>query len=190
MDISKELGLQDLEGEVWKEIEGFEVYYQVSNLGRVKSLERKIKHMSGFRTKKESIMIQTLTRFGYYRIKLIDGENRSMKLVHRIVLDAFLNNKNVFLEINHKNGIKTDNNLDNLEWVTRSENMKHAFKNGLNKSRDMKGENGANSKLKNKDVLKIRELLMKLKPKEIASIYGVSFSCVSKIKLGKRWGHI
>lgn len=114
--------------EQWKDIKGFEGLYKISNLGRVKSLKRLD---SIGRRVKERILRFKVNRYGYYYAELHnDGKSKSIK-IHRLVASAFINNKEGKLEVNHKDGIKANNSLINLEWATRSENMKHAILNKL-----------------------------------------------------------
>lgn len=108
--------------EIWKDIPDYEGLYQVSNLGRVKSSYK------GGR-----ILKPLPVRSGYLRVALTfyDGSIHFIP-IHRLVLIAFSQNMGN-MQVNHINGIKTDNRLENLEWVTRSENMRHAYKLGLEK---------------------------------------------------------
>jgi len=101
--------------EIWKDIEGFENYYQISNLGRVKS----------FRKRKPSILIATPNNYGYSVVSLHKQSKRSPKQVHRMVMEAFSTNPENKPQVNHIDENKTNNNVQNLEWVTRSENMMH-----------------------------------------------------------------
>lgn len=114
--------------EVWKDIEGYEGLYEISNLGRVKCLERLVKNKNGYRKVKERIL--TTTSFNYACVFL---SNSSVKqhYVHRLVATAFIPNPLNKEMVNHKSGNKLDNRLNNLEWVTRSENQIHAFSIGL-----------------------------------------------------------
>ena len=119
--------------EIWKDIEGFEGRYQISNQGRVKSLVcnrfGKYKAESG-----EMILRSAKGHCGYMRVLLVDKNGgRHSLFVHRLVLIAFFGIDSEKKQVNHINGIKDDNRLENLEWVTQSENMKHAYRIGLEK---------------------------------------------------------
>lgn len=108
--------------EIWKDIKDFEGLYQVSNFGRVRSLkfgkERLLK--CGGNT-------------GYYKVELWKNGKKCDKQVHRLVADAFIDNPNNLECVNHINGIKIDNRVENLEWITCKENTIHAIKNELKK---------------------------------------------------------
>jgi hypothetical protein len=110
--------------EIWKDIEGYNGIYQISNLGSVRSLS------NGF-TRKSKILKQKLDRNGYKSVSLSKNSIGKYFAIHRLVALHFLYRSDISLHVNHKDSIKTNNNLDNLEWVTRSENQKHAFRMGL-----------------------------------------------------------
>lgn len=123
----------DLEGEVWRDINGFDGLYQVSSLGRVKSLEKVIKYDNGEKHLGERLLSFETDKHGYYRTLLRKRGKGYHQLVHRLVCKAFVGNPNNSPEVNHINGIKNDNRAENLEWCTRSENEQHAYNNGLAK---------------------------------------------------------
>lgn len=128
--------LCDLPGEIWKDIAGYEGLYQVSNMGRVKSLER-TRNMNNPNAKSPAFApvnerILTFGKsLGYRRVILAkDGVNRGFR-VHKLVALAFIPNPENKTQINHKDGDKHNNRAENLEWVTPSENQQHALKTGL-----------------------------------------------------------
>lgn len=110
--------------EIWKDIIGFENYYQVSNQGRVKSLKRKGRL-------KEKILKQFDLK-KYSAVILSKNSLSKTKTIHRLVASAFIPNPKNKEQVNHINGIKSDNRVENLEWATASENTQHAFDSGLN----------------------------------------------------------
>lgn len=119
--------------EIWKEITNYEGTYEVSNYGSVKSLSRKVGHFSGIlRVLKEKLLKPDVDKAGYLLIGLRKDNIQKKFLNHRLVAAAFIPNPSNKLEVNHINGIKSDNRVENLEWVTSSENKIHAFKEGLN----------------------------------------------------------
>ena len=114
--------------EIWKDIKGYEGLYQVSNLGRVVSFYGK----NGKLTHTPKLLSGKLDKDGYTEVRLCKNGNVSYKRVHRLVAEHFLHGDKS-LQVNHKNGDKSNNRADNLEWVTPKENIIHAHKLGLHK---------------------------------------------------------
>lgn len=129
--------------EIWKDIKGFEGIYQISNLGNVKSKERNIIRNNNNVLIKEKILKKYI-RAGYYAVKLYKHNIPINMPVHRLVAITFLENKQNKPCINHKDGNKINNNINNLEWCTYSENTLHAYKNGLEKITEKQRQNGKN----------------------------------------------
>ena len=126
--------------EAWRDIRGFEGIYQISNLGRVKRVAKKIFNNGLLGEKeyfnsKERILKPSIISKGYIGITLTKGKKRYPKKVHRLVAQAFIPNPNNKPQINHIDCDKSNNRVDNLEWCTNSENQKHAFIHGLNNSK-------------------------------------------------------
>lgn len=174
--------------EKWKNIKGYEGIYQVSNLGRIKSLERMEKYKNTQRKRKEKIL-KGINLNGYIRIGLLKNKKYKNFLVHRLVATTFIPNPNNFKEINHKDGNKQNNEISNLEWCTRSENVKHAYNTKLKEGR--KGTKNGRAKFTTKEIEEIRNVY-KYKDKNcntyrIAEKYNVSEPTILNIIKGKTW---
>ncbi|PEO38310.1 NUMOD4 domain-containing protein [Bacillus wiedmannii] len=124
----------ELEKEVWKDIEGYEDLYQVSNLGRVKSLDRDYIDSLGRKRTSKGRTLRPVRLNGYQGVSLCREGSDKKERIHRLVAKAFLPIPLFKDTVNHINGIKNDNRVENLEWVTQSENAQHAHDTGLNTS--------------------------------------------------------
>ena len=119
------------ENEIWKDVKGYECYYEVSNLGRVKRKkgetiykDGRIAHFS------ETVLKPTIFKKGYLMVYLSKNANKRTIQVHRIVADAFIANPENKETINHIDCNKLNNNVSNLEWMTNLENIQHSIENG------------------------------------------------------------
>jgi len=108
----------DYKDELWRDVVGYEGLYMVSNYGRIKSLERDFYNPHGKGHTKGGIKLPHKDRYGYLRIGLNRNGTTRIMTIHRIVAKAFIENKNEFPCVNHKNEIKSDNRVCNLEWCT------------------------------------------------------------------------
>lgn len=133
--------------EIFVDIKGYEGLYQISNLGRVKSLERQvIGKYNSIRTLKEFIMKPNIIKKGYLRIHLCKNGKMKHFLIHQLVASHFIPNPNNFKCVNHKDECKTNNCVENLEWCdieynnnygTRNERLSVSFTNNPNKSKQI-----------------------------------------------------
>jgi len=176
--------LPNLEGEEWKDVEGFEGYYQVSSEGRLKSLERTIKVRGFERFIDEKILVWTMDRRGYHRVLVSKKGKQSNRAAHRLVATAFIPNPENKKTVNHKNGIKTDNRVENLEWNTNYENIGHAIANELIKKGVKK------RKLSIDQVKEIKYGCHNMLHREIAAMYGINQDSIWSIRSGKTWKNI
>ena len=174
--------------EVWKPVKDYEDYLEVSNLGRVKSVARRVEYSDG-RVYNYPSKLKKLTKgnHGYLKVSLVDKSNRLNKslLVHRLVAQTFIPNPENKETVNHKDGVKWNNKVENLEWNTSAENNRHAYDTELN---DIKGQNNGNSKLREKDIVFIRS--SNLKQRELIDMFNVSSGTISQIINRKAWKHI
>lgn len=169
--------------EAWKDVVGYEGWYEVSDLGRVK----RIKAEKGVTVGRE---LRSFSLKGYARVKLCKNGVGTSASVARLVAFAFLGLPQEGREANHKNGIKTDDQVENLEWVTPSENMLHAHH--VIHTRNHQGAKNPKAKLTIQDVLKIKKLFVKseLTMIQIAKLFNVKPAAISKIATGRSWSHI
>lgn len=171
--------------EVWKTIKGFE-NYQVSSYGNVRSIDRLVPHRtSGELMLKGKLIKPYKTNSGYISVKLYKNSKQKSFLVHRLIALYFIENIKKKSYVNHLDGIKTNNKIENLEWVTNSENHIHAYELGLK----LRGEKCNMSKLTEEQVIQIR-LLNGMTHLEISNIYNVSRRCIGKILNRETWKHV
>lgn len=171
--------------EFWKEIEGTDGKYSVSNLGNVRNNGFYANVCGGGkRFVKRRLLKTPLTTAGYRFITYMKGESR---LVHRMVANAFIPNPMNKEFVNHKNGIKTDNRLCNLEWCTRQENEDHAFATGLKNST---GSNNVQSKITEDDVVFILENYGQVKDELLCEMFAIHKTTLQRIVNRKIWKHV
>lgn len=157
--------------QVWKDIEGFDGY-SLSRRGDVLST-------MGATPK----LLKHNKRGNYFGVRLFKNKKMYRFSIHRLLAETFIPNPDNKPEVNHVNGIKTDNRVENLEWVTKSENQKHALKMGL--ANIGYGEKSRNRKLNNLQVRVINRLKGYLSQRIIAGYFGIAQTRVSQIHLGK-----
>lgn len=175
--------VNDLMEEIWKPVKGFEGIYEVSNIGRVH-------HISTQRIKKASV-----TKNGYNYVALWKNNKHKHMLLHRLIAIAFIPNPLKKSQVNHKDGNKLNNALENLEWVTHQENGVHAYKTGLTRKppgNNKRGTEVHSAVLNELSVLEIRNKFDsgRYTQKELGNMYGVTRSGIQSITRRKTWKHV
>ena len=175
--------------EVWKDIQGYEGLYQISNKGKVKSLSRLI----GSCWRKESILSNNrLTKDGYVRISLCKNSVAKENRLHALVAKHFIINDSNKETVNHIDGKKLNNAVYNLEWSTREENMQHAYKLGLKKP--SRGSSNSQAKLTDSDVGYIRKSYIR-QSKEFGTValgkkFGLTNAAVGLVIRGETYKNV
>ena len=172
-----------MKNERWRPVVNWEQYYEVSNLGRVRRIKSGLGTVIGY------VLKPLRKAHGYMFVSLCRHGKKIDKLIHRLVLEAFIGLKLDRKECNHKDGNKANNTLNNLEWVNRSENMLHSFEVLKNK-----GPYGVKSHSAKLNEINVRKILQQLKEgqlqKDIAKNFGVAESTISSIKLNRTWKNL
>lgn len=178
--------------ENWRPVKGFEGKYEVSDLGRIRSVERKAKMKNRWGlceiTVPERILSHGKTRTGHIRVTLYSGEpsKPSRHFVHQLVLKAFVGESPAGTEGSHLNGNPSDNRCTNLAWETPRDNNARKHQHGTAQI----GEKNSTAKLTFDDVKQIRGLNGRMKQVEIANLFGVTQAQVSNILRGNQWRHL
>lgn len=176
--------------EIWKDVIGYEGYYQISNLGNVRSLDRTIEYKNGrLYHKKGHIMSCNKDTKGYFTISFTKNNHPKRWWIHRLVAQAFLSDFDESLVVNHIDGVKTNNQVSNLEMVTSQGNTEHARRIGLI---DDYGENSARAKLTNIQAQQIRERYAKgnVTMRQLGGDYGVCSQTICNIVNYKEYNRV
>lgn len=163
----------------WEDVSGYVGIYQVSKDGNVRSVDRVVKNKNGI-IKRKGKLLKPINIQGYFKVCL----KGRLVFIHRLVAENFLNKSSGNnIVVNHKNGNKLDNKLENLEWITQSENVKHAYENKLARAV------GHSHKLNDLKVLTIITC-KNFSDRVLAKHFCVSQSTVSYVRLGKTYKNI
>jgi hypothetical protein len=176
--------------EIWKDVVVYEGLYHVSNMGRVKSLDRSVRgKCEGVSEIKGKILLSDTDR-GYRRSMLCNDGIKKRKRSHALVLEAFIGPCPEDMEACHNNGTRNDNRLENLRWDTHSNNCLDRRKHGTHL--DTRGEKHPLVKLKELEVIEIRRLLATGKVQQciLAKMFKVSRANINDIHLHRTWKHI
>ena len=178
--------------EVWKDVKNYEGIYQVSNLGKVRSLDRMVNSSNNFkRFCKGSLLKNSFDKDGYCKVNLKSNSKGNSQRVHRLVAMSFICNPNDKPQVNHINGIKNDNRVENLEWCTLKENRQHAYDTGLQNGKSREGEKNNFNKLSKDEINEIRKLYIpyKMTNRMIAKKYNVTTGCIQSItsQRNRKW---
>lgn len=161
--------------ETWRGVEEFNGTYEVSNIGNIRNVNGR-----GLKLREKR---------GYSLITLPKGGRRVNRQMHRLVAIAFIDNPDNLPEVNHKNCIKNDNRVENLEWVSRRENHMHGVENKL--IRNQVGKNNMKARLDETCVKALREAhAAGHRLKRIAAYFRIGIKYASKIKCGKQWANV
>jgi len=176
-----------LEEEIWKAyVEG---HYQASTSGMIRSVDRIINgpHGPGTHSRRGEILKQTVNSKGYPTVVICWLGLRVTKSVHQVIAETFLDNPEKLPEVNHIDGNPMNNRVSNLEWISESNNQKHAYSTGLRGN----GEAMPLAKLKEENIPEIRELLKQgFNDKIVGELFGVTRGTIRTIRVGTGWNHV
>jgi hypothetical protein len=179
--------------EEWRDIHGYEGKYQVSNFGNVRTLTRIINEHRRSYTRRGKVLNKYYNKDGYYKVKLYNGDSSFANLsVHRLVANVFIDNPNNYAEVNHIDGDPSNNHIDNIEWCSKEQNVKHAYATGLKRRENYVGEANKCSKLKEKDIVAMREEYATgtTSYNKLARKHNVVMGNVWSIVNRKTWSHV
>jgi hypothetical protein len=179
---------QESQVEIWKDIEGYEGIYQVSNKGKVKSMPRIPRRFERPDMAKGRILKQQFVSAGYLKVALCKAGTEKTAQVHKLVANAFLMKPDGAEVVNHIDFDKTNNSVDNLEWCTQKYNIHHSAK----YFRLSHGENHPHSKLTENQVREIRakHIPYKYSAAKLAKEYGVAQISIKRILNRRFWRHV
>ncbi|HTJ53771.1 MAG TPA: NUMOD4 motif-containing HNH endonuclease [Cyclobacteriaceae bacterium] len=178
--------------EIWIDIVGYNGNYQISNLGRVKSIGRKVDSINHKKKSTSTVHEKILksSKYRYESVFLSKSGISKMALVHRLIATVFIPNPENKPQVNHKNGNKLDNRIENLEWCNASENSIHAYKNNLTKA--VKGELVGSSKLLESEASELLQLhyMYGLNQRKTAKEYNLCQATIRELLIRQTWKHL
>lgn len=177
--------------EIWKDVIGYEGFYKISNIGNYKSLDREVTRKDGFivKIKGRSKLFISTDKLGYKRAGLSIKNHKVHHSLHRLVAKHFIPNPNDLEEVNHKDGDKANNYAGNLEWISRSGNIKHSYDSNLRQGR--KGEKHHNATFKDNTIRELRkDRLLGMTYSQIGLKYNTTKATAFDICKRRSWLHI
>lgn len=164
----------------WRDIPGLEGRYEVSNTGNVWN-----------KTRGRLLSKKPLSKIGYTRVRMPYSSGAKLEYIHRLVMLAFVGECPDGMEVNHKNGVRHDNRLENLEYATHQENIQHSYDVLKRADSDKRGTKNPHAILDENKVREIRALHKSgMRTGKIANLYGVSYPAIADIVSGRNWKHV